>query len=270
MNEQVSQNKQKIKLRWLIFSPLKMFYQNFKMFIFLSIPFAFIMTILSLLLHNNIMCGVDYLQKQTVVGCAPLLSWTTLAFQIIRLLIIISFIKGWYNYAISKQKINLSDLCVLDTWNIKIFFILLFVLFINILPSLSYVELMIRNPNPNWLIESMFFAVMFMGFFIPIIAILYYYTIAYAIDKTKLPPLGQISAKAFDNASIIMISTLFMITCGLFVVAYYFGRVTPLVTNLSIAKAITADIAYNIILLAFTALIINHLFNLRDNLFSKE
>ena len=268
--KEISQNKQTIKLRWLIFSPFVMFYKNFKTFIFLSIPFAFFMTILALLLNNGIVCGVDYFQKQTVVSCAPFFSWTSLIFQIIRLLVIISYIRTWYNYAISKRDIHPSKLYIPGLWHIKMLLILLFIVFLNILPSISYTELLFRVPNPNWLIESLYFAVISLGFFIPIIAILYYYVITYIIEETKFPPFGQMIAKAFDNATIIMISTLFITTCGLFVVAYYLGKITPLVTDLSIPTVIVVEVAYNIIILAFTTLVTNYMFNLRDNLFPKE
>lgn len=268
-NDAPKQNEQKIKLRNLLWSPLQMLFANIKEFSLLSLPFAFLMTFLALAFNNSITCEIA-LSAQNTVNCFSKNELFVLLFQILRLAIITYFIKAWYKYAIEHNQTGLAKIFT-PTWqDAKIFFVLLFFIFINVLPAFSYFALLVREPNPNWIIESIYFLFVSIGFALPLLAILYYVILTYIIEGKRLPSLRQISAAVFSNVGKITISTLFTITIGLLIIIYYIGSITPYMQHLSHIKAALFEVFYNIVLLISVAIMTNYIFNLRDILFLSE
>ncbi|MBP5399370.1 MAG: hypothetical protein J6Y53_03020 [Alphaproteobacteria bacterium] len=157
------------------------------------------------------------------------------------------------------------------TWrDAKVFFSLIFIILINFVPSVSYYTLIKREPNPDWRIESLYFAFVSIGFIIPFIVLLYYVILPYIIAGKKLPPFKQMSSAVFNNTGKIMVSTLFTITLGLLLIVYYIATIVPYTGQISVTKAIMFEISYNIVILVFVTLITNYLFNLRNVLFPSE
>ena len=258
-------NLQKVKFGNLLWSPFKMLFINFQTFILVTLPFSFIIAALSLLLGNSILCDLN----KNILSCAAPTEWTFFLFQILRLIIITFFIKVWYKCAIAKQA-NLSDMFV-PTWrDAKVFFSLIFIILINFVPSVSYYTLIKREPNPDWRIESLYFAFVSIGFIIPFIVLLYYVILPYIVAGKKLPPFKQMSSAVLNNTGKIMVSTLFTITLGLLLIVYYIATIVPYTGQISVTKAIMFEISYNIVILVFVTLITNYLFNLRNVLFPSE
>ena len=129
---------------------------------------------------------------------------------------------------------------------------------------------MVREPNPNWQIESLYFLFVSTGFVIPFLALLYYVVFSYVLEGEKCPPFKQMSAAIFDNSGKIMISTLFVITLGLLLIIYYISLIIPHALPVSNIKIIMFEIFYNITILVFAALMTNYLLNLRDTLFPTD
>lgn len=257
---------QKIKLWSLLSSPLKMLFSKSREFLLLSLPFALFMTALSMLLKNSLICGIDA-YKQNIVACSPPTDIYFLLFEVLRLAAITFFIKLWYQSAIAKLRINWQKISFPKWHDVKIFLFMIFFIFINFVPVFSYYALLARVPNPDWIIESIYFSFVSVGFVVPFLAILYYVVMSYIIAGEKRPPFRKISAAVFDNAGKIIISTLFIITINLLLISSYIASITPYIANLSIIKAIIFEVFYNITLLIFAASMTNYIFSLRGALF---
>ena len=268
-NEVSKPKEQKIKLRNLLWVPLKELFVNFKEFFVLSLIFSFFMTIVSLLSNNSIICGITF-SAQSITTCAAPNELSFLLFHIFRFIIITFYIKGYYNYVIEHQPMDFSKMFVPSWHDAKILSVLVFFIFINFVPAVSYYILLMREPNPDWIIESLYFTFISIGFVLPFLAILYYVIFAYIIEGKKCPSFKQISAAVFDNAGKIIISTLFTITIGLLVIIYYIGAIMPYTNHLSFIKVCLFEICYNVILLMIVALMTNYIFHLRNILFTKK
>lgn len=259
-----------IKVLDIFSDSFKMMCNNLKYALLTISCFAFTLTIISFVFNNSIICSLPIAGLQKTFKCAPGVSVISAAYFLLKIFIISMFIRVWYNSVTSRKNIKISEFCLPRFVDIKIFFALIIFLSINILPVVSFWTLQAREPNPNWIIESLFFAFVSLGFIIPLITIAYYVLIAFVAKEQKFPSFGTINGTIFANITKIFFSTVIIMFLATYMVANCITTMLPYFSYNIYTATICAELIYNAITLVLIAFFENYIINLQQSLFDNH
>ena len=237
----------KINLLELFSQSFKMMCNNFKYVVMAIVLFALAATIVSFLFNNSIICSLPLAKVQKTFKCASTISIVSIIFFLLKMFVISMFIRVWYDCVISKKNIKIFEFCLPRIVDIKIFFALLALLAINLLPISSFLLLQAREPNPDWIIESLFFAAVSLGFIIPLISVAYYVLLAFVVKKQKLLPFSTINQAIFSNITKIFFSTIGVMFLSTYIVAYYITLTIPYLAHNTFTNTICVEFMYNVL-----------------------
>ncbi|MBR2299894.1 MAG: hypothetical protein IJ870_04910 [Alphaproteobacteria bacterium] len=176
---------------------------NIKSFLKLSLSFALVLCALAFVFGEPLGCNISPLKDKAF--CLNNLSGY-MAYLLIKLFILSVFLRAWYDSTYLNQNINFSYF----RSNIRAFFkfFALFIAFIifNSLPALSLYLLLVRNPNPVWQIELIYFSFVSLGFALPFASLRFYSNLALLIENKPWHNFKQIYQKTRFKLSKIFFS----------------------------------------------------------------
>lgn len=251
------EDKRKTSLTNLSLMPFGLLTHNLKSFFTLSSVFAPLMAIWAFAMHSSFICGFSDLAVKSPFACTAPNEALYITFILLRLLLIVVFLKSWFNVAIKKRPINKSELLLIKGQDWKLFAVFLTFVLINIAPLMSFLLLYYREPNPNWIIESLYFAVVSCGFLLPFLAICFYCIPAYILENRKIPSPVKIYAASIDNGLKLLISFVIVLLFSVLFVIYFSGFAQKLMSYNVVLYGILCELLYDIVLLSIFALFIN-------------
>lgn len=236
----------------MAFLPVGILLFRFKRFLLVSLIFSVFISILAFSTDLSYVCGVSSWSENPYFSCnAPFAVYIT--FFILRLLITAVFLRVWYNYALKDEPLKLKEMFYISSQDWKVFGTMLCILAFLILPFGSLYALSERVPNPNWKIESLFFAVASSGFWVPFIAMRFLAIPAFILGEQKRPPLRLFWQRTVGNSLKIIISLSIMVILNAIVFMNYNFLAQFLINRNFLIWGIVCDLAYNILFLLMMA-----------------
>lgn len=233
----------KLPIFKILFSPFNQILDNGKIFFLLTLPTALLTCIFASLMGFNYLCTYSVGNSEQLY-CSNSL-WGYLLYSFIKVLIWAYVVIKWYNYVWLKQKVDIKSLLQVDTSYLKLTLYLFIFLLLNMLPLLSWWILYIRNPNPNWQIEMIFFAFVSIGFVMPIILLRFYTVLVFISRKEQMPKLSTIWAKTSGNTIRIFMSFFLILTLGIFIFGNLYSNFKALSTHITLYNQFLAEYIYD-------------------------
>lgn len=241
----------------LVFMPLGILLRNWKSFLALGTIFAIIMSILAFSTHNILLCSFK-IRDNSPFACPSDSNTVYITFLFLRLLLIAVFMRSWYKIAINRETVFIKDILVINLQDWKLFTVLILFFAINTLPIVSFALLSSRVPNPNWIIETIYFGIVSCGFWVPLVLIKFYSVPAFVIEQQPFPGVKKTFQKTADMGLRLLSSVaLIFLFCALLIIYYNAVAGGLLEYNLMIF-GIMVEFVYNLVLLAVFAITINY------------
>ena len=253
-----NKEKNEISLSSLTFLPFGLWIYYIKSFAVLCCIFAPLMAILAFATNNSMVCGYPEYAEIIPFKCDIHNVSLYVTFFFLRLLIICVFLKSWYRISVKHEFINVRDVLLINYQDWKMFVVFVLGIIINLMPVLSLVLLITRVPNPNWVIESIYFAVVSLGFLLPLFAVRFYSGAAFVLGNEKLPSYRRFLKLTSDNGLKLLISVAILALFGALLMLYFsniMGGILPI--NFWVF-GILGEVLYNAVLLAIMVLIVNY------------
>lgn len=237
----------------IIFFPFVLFFDNLKRFSFLALPYLIVLSLLSFLCGFSYMCifGADGL------GCSnsqPLY----VIYSIIRYVLIIMFAAKSFQFIYKKEEITVGNIFSFGKKEAVTLGLLTLFLVINSAPMLSSYILYIRVPNPNWVVELIFFSIVSIGFLIPFVAMRFYSLIGFAVEGEKLPLLKEVWQRSNGNNLKIILGLFLILMFIIFVLINFYTNFQNVTGGNIVYIGIVAEVLYNLCCLIIILLLTNH------------
>ncbi len=247
-----SQNPISIPFWELCFMPIGILLYRFKQFLQVSALYALLISILAFATGMSYVCGVAEWDENSFVSCSTSMG-VYITFFFLRLLIIAVFLRAWYKVAVCGEKTELRDMLTITVADWKLFAGMLIAVGCFLLPVISVYVLSERVPNPDWRMESLFFAVASSGFWLPFVALRFFSAYAFSVAGIKQPPLKLFWQRTTGNMLKIIVSlTLIMMLNAILFLNYNLLAVW-LVEHAFVFGALIGDFVYNILFLLMVA-----------------
>lgn len=185
MSEQNNNQAVKLPIVSTIIGPLALVFSGGFNALFLCIAFAAIPTIVMGLTGNLTSCITE--SFRTNHYCTTSI-WVFLLAQLLIFVTNIIFIRNWLNI-LAERPLDWRQVFVPCKRDFKVGGFLL-ILFATLgIALFSLYLLYVRQPNPNWRIEIVYFAVVSLGFFVPVLSIRFWgYIAATALGEKLMSP----------------------------------------------------------------------------------
>ena len=259
-DERISENKGKneISLSSLTFLPFGLWIYYIKSFAVLCCIFAPLMAVLSFATNNSIACGYQEYAEVIPFKCDTQNIALYVTFFFLRLLMICVFLKSWYRIAVKHEFINVREVLLINNQDWKLFAAFVLCIMVNLTPVASLALLIARVPNPNWIIESIYFAVVSLGFLLPLFAVRFYSSIAFILNNQKFPSFIKFLKSTSNNGLRLLISiAVLVLFCS--VLMLYFSNIMGAILPINFwVFGILGEVLYNVALLAVMVLLTNY------------
>lgn len=187
----------KIPFFKMVFGPFSLMLDNPRAFFSLTLPYAVILTIVSLSAGFGYIC-LYYHDNAAGAYCSDSLP-VYLICVLLKIWIIAVFAVKWCETAFLKQPLTLKGLFLPDRRSLRLSLLILVFLLLNSMPILSGYILYVRVPNPDWRVEMFFFAVVSVGFLVPFALLRFYSLIAFAVYGNPFPNLRELWVRNSGN-----------------------------------------------------------------------
>ena len=262
--------KNKMSLNNLSSLPFSILIRNWKPFFTMAAVFAPIMAVLSFSTHNSLICGLTGMIDNEVFKCTQPNQALYFAFALLRLLLIVVFLKSWYRAAVKKELVSVKDMLIINAQDWKLFAVFLVIGIINILPLISFVALIYREPNPDWIIESLYFAIVSCGFWLPFVMIRFYSVPAFVAEGQKIPSFKKMYNLTEDNGLKLLISFTIVILFNALFMLYFTIFANKIVPYNLFWLGIIGEVIYDVVLLAVMVIFMNYSIAQQKELFGSD
>ncbi len=259
-----------IRIMQITMTPIDVFLKHLKQLVVLGALFAVFISILSFSTGNSIGCSFNSPEGAYPYACTAEESAARIVFLLLRLLIIVVFARTWYRAAFTEEKTFTNDTLVISVRDWKLYAATLFFLLLNLLPVISMILLVQRVPNPDWKIESLYFAVVSCGFWLPIIAVRFYGVLAFIIKGQKIPSPLMFLRRTKDNVLKILLSLFFIVLCCSIMAIVSTNGLKTIFSYNYLLMGIICEFLYNIVFLAVVALISCYIVCMQQEVFANE
>ena len=250
--ENKSEDKSR-QMSWsgILLGPYMLFIDNTRTFFRLGGFYALLLTAVSMLFN------VGYACRFSEAGCAYQTSQLLISLAVSGF-IILMFMRRWLKMTIDKSAwswrfVLLPELPELKLTGISLAFILL-----NAVALVSMYLLVIREPNPDWRIEIVYFAVVSVGFLVPFALLRFYALFADVSLEEKIPSLRHLWQSGRDKTLKIMMSLLFICLVGIFFQSALNGELLNIENKSVFYIRFFAEYVYNLLVLLITSFFANH------------
>lgn len=151
-----------------ITGPWETIFKNFPFFLPLTVMFSFVLLCLAYLFGQTVLC----LNWQESTCSISVLQYAF--YLVLRLMIISVVVFIWCDKVYQGKKID-EKYIYANVWNyLRVFVVLCGIIILNLIPLLSIYLLLRSVPNPNWVIEALYFVIVSLGFWIPLVLMRFY------------------------------------------------------------------------------------------------
>lgn len=260
-----------LSLTRLTLMPFGILMYNLKSFFLLCCVFAPLMAILAFATNNSLICGLgNDLAERSPFACAAPNHAIYVTFLLLRTLIAAVFLKSWFRIAVKGETVYIRDLLVITVQDWKLFALILLIVAVNALPFLSILLLVYRVPNPDWVIESAYFALVSCGLWLPFVAIRLYCIPAFVAENVKLPPLREIMKLTADNGLKLLFSFSVVIVFCALLLLYFLEFGNLLISYNPFVFGIVSEVLYDMMFLGIMSLLLNYSATQQHELFGSE
>lgn len=202
--EEDNRDAVKMPLFKIVFGPEGLFIDRTRNFFAVAGIYALLLSVLSLVAGQGYMCL--YNDYRVGGGYCTNSIGLYVAVHIVVLYVISMFMVRWYNVCFGGQPLSWRYLLLPRRQDVRSFAGNIAFILINLLSMLSLYLLYVRDPNPDWRIELVYFAFVSIGFLVPFVVMRFYALIGFILagreislfcrglepGKGKFPPyLGQ-------------------------------------------------------------------------------
>ena len=247
-----SESAVKVPFWEMCFLPIGVLSYKIKEFIKLAAVYAVFISVLAFATQMSYMCGINKWEDKTFFGCnfSPAIYVT---FFLLRLLICSLFLKTWYKTAICGEKVEYKDMLTFSVQDWKIFGGMIVAVLFLCLPMVSIYALAYREPNPDWRIESIFFAFASSGFWLPFIGLRFSSLFAYTLSGNKRPALSLFWQRTTGNTLKIITALTLTVILNAIIFMNYDVLSSYVIEYTSVFGELLTDWLYNIIFLFMIA-----------------
>ncbi len=242
----------KISIKNILISPFSIFADNFINFVKISIIYATILTLFSYFLGTPYACV--YTQGQETFFKCSTFGYGMFFYQVVKLVLLSSFIKNWGLVSSKNQKPNFLP----ERSDAKIFAVSTLCSICLILPIISFYFLYIREPNPNWKIELLYFLFVSAGIWAPLFLIRFFPIIGASAINDKLPSIKESWKGTQNNTWRIFIFIFILAITSLILLSNVMQGFIHIKDNFTLANVLFSDFVYNMLILLILAIFINH------------
>ncbi len=243
-----SENRISIPFWEMSFLPIGILIYHFRRFLVLSFAYALPITVLAFSTQLSYVCGLAEWNTNPYFSCQASLA-LYITFFLLRFLIVAVFLKTWYKTAICGEKLNIREMFIISAQDWKLFGGILVIIGFFLLPFVSLYVLSVRVPNPDWRIESLFFAVASSGFWLPFLALRFLAVYAFVLGGEKRPPLKLFWRRTVDNTLKIILALTLIIALNAIVFLNYNLLAVSVIRHSFVVSAVICDLVYNMLFL---------------------
>ena len=242
-----SQNPVSVPFWELSFLPIGIIVYRFKQFLKIASVYAVLIGVLALISQLSYTCGLNYDEEKTFFNCeySPVVYLT---FFLLRLFITAVFLRAWYHIAVCGAEFDLKALFTVKAGDWKVFGGMIVAIIFLCLPMISMYILLYRVPNPDWRIESVFFAFASSGFWLPFVGLRFASVFAFALSEEKRPNLSVFWQRTTGNTLKIIVSLTLMVILNA-IIFMYFDVLASYVIALGVLGELLIEWIYGILFL---------------------
>lgn len=255
----------KMPIMRLVFGPFAILVDNIKKFFYLAGFYGFATSILSFIMGFAYICLFDSEQKGIVYCSNSDINY--IFYSLVKFFIIAIFAVKWGEVVFNRQTLSVKYLFAISTRDLKIFFGFLLFIVLNLVPLLSLYILYIRVPNPDWVVEITFFAIVSLGFVVPFIVMRFYSVLAFIISGEKIPTLKDVWDRSEGNMVRLLVAIFFIVLLAGFAFMNFFFNFKAAAVGNEFYIGIISELLYNVIVMLLFALVVNHCYVQKEILF---
>lgn len=263
----VIENKNKFPLFKTVFGSFSIFFDNFKSSIIIGSVFSVVYILVNIISGQSLFCYSNDYSKQFfcsnnffVFVISNLFLW----------FVACVYMRNWYHVVILKtQKFSIKNILPKKN-DVKIFGVL-FLFFISIcIATGSSFLLFIREPNPDWKIEIIYFAVVSIGFFVPMFAVPLLSLISFAAEGVKIPKFKELAAVSKGKILGMFLSFIGVVMISFLLMLSGMRYLVQISIDGNFFVVVIAEFLYNIILMFIASIFINYCYMQKKFLFERS
>lgn len=251
----------------LIFGPYNLFIDNSRRFFMLGGVFALIMTMVFLLMGQNMMCAFETNSRMDLCSDSPVLY---LAARLIGLFLVSVFSVRIYESCYAGASFSWRWLLRPQKADVKMFAAYVVCLGLNLLSLVSAYLLYVRVPNPDWQIELAYFAVVSTGFLVPFVLLHFYGLFAFIPENRPFPSLKKLWHNTSGNGLRLLVSFALLFCVLIFSLNSVVNNFRLVASENTIYITFVAEYIFNLIVLLNIMFFINYCRVQKEFLFGEK
>ena len=152
--------------------------------------------------------------------CSASQGWY-LVYLFVKIFLISAFLVRWYDGAFLNRDYSWKNVFLPTSRDFTTAALVCFYLLLNMAPLLSFYLLYVRVPNPDWVVEITYFAVVSIGFVVPFVLMRFYALLAVFLNGGPKVSPAWLWARSKGNNLGIILSLFLIIIVMLFILVYF-------------------------------------------------
>lgn len=251
----------------LVFGPYNLFIDNSRKFFAAGSIFALIMTVMFLLLGQNIMCPFANNSMPEICSNSPVLY---LIARFLGLYLTAVFIVRIYQYCFAGAAFSWKWLLLPQATDLKMTAAVVVYICLNLLSMLSAYLLYVRVPNPDWRIELSYFAVVSLGFLVPFVLLRFYSLFGFVAENCKFPSLRRLWRETSGNGLRLLSSFALLFCVLVFSLNSVVNNFRLVASENTFYIAFIAEYIFNLVVLLNVMFFANYCYLQKKFLFGKD
>ncbi len=256
-----------VKIPWfrLIYQPFALLFDSARSFFSIGGIYIFLLSFLSWGMGYAYICSVPEHGNFYCRSGDYFLLYSLLKFAVVFL-----FAVKWYRLVLAQCPYAFKSLFVPNADEAKGMGVLAVFLLLNLLPLVSLYFLVIREPNPDWVVELVYFGFVSIGFLIPFFALRFYSLFGCVVMGEKVPSLRDVWNRSAGNMLRLLTALFFIFILALFALVNFNFSMRGYSGEDTLYVGIVSEVVYNAVILMLVALFINHCYVQKLFLFGEE
>ena len=246
-------------------SPFSIFIDNIKKTASVIGIFAVFLSLISLTARTPYICSFSP-NDQIPFGCSTQ-TYVIVAANLLAFLASVMFAVKYHAVLFSNKKIELKKIFIPTILELKAIAFLLVIIASGAVPLLSIYLLMIRVPDPDWIIETIYFGFVSIGFLFPFAVMRFYSIFSFILEGEKIPPLKNIWTLTTGNGLKIVLSIFTILAFTIFYIAHFKANFIVYANSTAFYIVLILEYLYNFSILTIFSFFINHCHTQREILF---
>lgn len=240
----------------IVLGPFSLLLDNPKAFFTLALPYALIISVLSLVSGFGYLCL--YFRSGDINAYCSNSTAVYLLYSLLKVWIIAVFAIKWCETALLKKTLSWKGLFLPDKRSLRVSLLIVVFILLNAMPLVSGFILYIRVPNPDWRVEIAFFAVVSLGFLVPFALLRFYSLFAFMIYGNPLPNLRELWLRNSGNNMNLLGGLFVIVILAALIFSNLFRNFELVAYGASFYIGFVSEFLYNLFYLFIVVLLINY------------